>query len=66
MDSQLSGSSFFLDAFNKVWENQLIHHTDNGSSLKNNSSTEATYAKQVRSAPSPSKQGKQHGFVESQ
>jgi hypothetical protein len=58
MGSQLSGSSFFLDDFNKVWKNQLIHHTDNGSSLKNNSSPEAAYAKQVRSAQAPSKQGK--------
>jgi hypothetical protein len=43
--SLLSGSSFFLEAFNKVWKSQLMHHTNNGSSPKNGSGTEATHAK---------------------
>jgi hypothetical protein len=48
MGSLLSGSSFFLEAFNKAWKSQLMHHTNSGFSLKNGSSTEATHAKQSK------------------
>jgi hypothetical protein len=48
MGSLLSGSSFFLEALNKVWKSQLMHHTNNDSSPKNRSSTEATHAKQIK------------------
>jgi hypothetical protein len=48
MGSLLSGSSFFLEAFNKAWKSQLMHHTNKGSSPKNGSRTEATHAKQIK------------------
>jgi hypothetical protein len=48
MGSLMPGSSFFLEAFNKVWKSQLMHHTSNGSTPKNGSSTEATHAKQSK------------------
>jgi hypothetical protein len=31
----LDGSSWFLEAFNKVWKNQLKFHTNNGGGVKN-------------------------------
>jgi hypothetical protein len=46
MGSLLSGSSFLLEAFNKVWKNQLTHHTNNGSGPKDGSSTDTTHSKQ--------------------
>jgi hypothetical protein len=32
--AQLDGSSWFLEAFNKVWKNQLLFHTNRGGGHK--------------------------------